>query len=141
MAGERYAEQQKRATRKGAHPDILEFERKFVIACRNYGIPMFATEVWRTASRQQQLFDDGFSKAKPNSSPHQFGLAVDIVHSVRGWDLDKKEWAMIHTLGMEVARKMNIKVENGFNWKFYDPAHWQLEGWRKLKGDYGEILY
>lgn len=137
----KYKEQQLRAARTGAHPDLIEFERKFVKAAKAYSIPIFASEMWRSPERQQQLFHEGFSKALPNQSPHQFGLAVDIIHSTKGWDLTHKEWAMLFTIGKEVARKMNIEIENGFNWKFYDPAHWQIKDWKTLKTDDGVILY
>jgi len=137
----KYKEQQLRAARTGAHPDLIEFERKMVKACKAYNIPVFASEMWRTADEQTRLFKSGHTLAKANKSPHQYGLAVDIIHSVKGWDLHQKEWAMLYTIGMEVARKMNIDIECGYEWKFYDPAHWQIKGWKTLKTDDGEILY
>ena len=137
----KYKEQQLRAVREGAHPDLIEFERKMVKACKAYNIPVFASEMWRTADEQTRLYKRGVTLAKANKSPHQYGLAVDIIHSVKGWDLHEKEWAILHTIGMEVARKMNINIECGYKWKFYDPAHWQIKGWKTLKTDDGEILY
>jgi len=125
-----YKKQQLRAVRTGAHPDILKWERNMVKACKGYSIPVFAVEMMRTSERQQELYDKGFSQAKAGESYHQYGAAVDIVHSTKLWDgMTKKEWRILYEIGHDVARKMNIKLENGFDWEFYDPAHWQLKDW------------
>lgn len=136
---ERWQEQQRRAVRDGAHPDILEFERVFIRKMAKLGIPMFASEVMRSAKRQDELFALGTSRARGGQSAHQVGCAVDLVHSVKGWAMSKKEWELVLHTGREVAVAKGLKVENladltgGF-----DPAHWQLKDWKAIKGGYPE---
>lgn len=133
LASDRWQDQQWRAVREGAYPPLIEFERKFIKRMRVLGVPMFAHNMVRTAEQQNKLLADGVSRAGAGRSPHNFGLAVDIVHSVRAWDLKPKEWALSGHVGKEVARACGLQVEWGGDWNFYDPAHWEVEGWRLLK--------
>lgn len=134
---QKWKDQQLRADRKGAHMDILDFERKFISKMKANGIPMFAPCVMRSRVEQQILYDRGFSKAKAGKSPHQHGMAVDIVHSTMAWDLpSRKCWELIGMMGKEVAASAGIKVEWGGDWKFYDPAHWQLANWEENVSNY-----
>jgi len=52
----KYSEQQMRADRTAAHPDILEFEKKFVTKCYKLKIPVFAHCVMRDKHTQNELF-------------------------------------------------------------------------------------
>ena len=130
--------QKDRADRVGAHPDILLFEKRFVSAMKAIGIPMFAHCVMRTNEEQQRLYNKGVSKALPGLSPHQHGLAVDIIHSTLAWNLPKppgdtsakKCWELIGVMGKEVAQANSIDIEWGGDWKFWDPAHWQIRNWQ-----------
>ena len=61
-----------------------------------------------------------------------YSAAVDIIHATRGWNLTKKEWDVVGAIGKELARKRNIDIEWGGDWKFYDPAHWQIKSWKTL---------
>lgn len=112
---------------------LVDFMRALKREMERYRIPMAFHEGWRSAGRQHQLMVEGVSKARGGESPHQYGLAFDYVHAVRGWKLSPLEWAQIGSIGHEVARKRNIPIEWGGDWKFYDPAHWQIKGWRKWK--------
>lgn len=134
LNSQRWQEQQWRAHRDGAHPDILEFERLFLKRLIKLGVPVFAHEVWRLNSRQDELYAAGMSKAKGGESPHNFGCAVDLVHSVHGWNLNAKQWALIGHVGKELATQRGFKVTWGGDWKFYDPAHWELTEWRVVRG-------
>lgn len=136
---ERHREQQWRANRKGAHPDILDFERIFIRRMAKMSVPMFAHCVIRTDEEQDRLFKAGRSKARAGQSPHGEGYAVDIVHGLKAWDMDEKTWAILGHLGKEVAAANGIDIEWGGDWAFYDPAHWQLRGWKtmpKLRAPY-----
>lgn len=132
LASERYKGQQTRAIRAGAHPDLLEFERVLVKRMAKLGIPMFAHCVMRDGEEQNLLFVTGRSKARAGQSPHQYGLAVDVVHGVKAWDLTRKQWDIVGHVGKEVAAQLGVKVEWGGDWKFYDPAHWELADWRDI---------
>lgn len=129
---EKFREQQWRANRVGAHPDILDFERLFIRRMRKHDVPMFAHCVMRTEAEQLIVVQQGRSLADAGKSPHQHGFAVDIVHGLRAWDLERHQWVLLGHIGKEVANAAGIDVEWGGDWDFYDPAHWELRDWRKL---------
>lgn len=126
----KYQEQQWKAVRNGAHSDILDFERLFVRKLKRLGVPMYAHNMVRTTAQQQELFVRGVTNAKGFDSPHPNGCAVDIVHSIRHWELTKAEWLTIGHIGKELAVQNGFKLVWGGDWKFYDPAHWELANWR-----------
>lgn len=139
LKSQRWQEQQWRADRLGAHPDILEFERVFIRRMSKLGVPMFASEVIRSWKRQEELYALGNSRARGGLSAHQHGCAIDLVHSVKGWNLDKKAWELIGHVGKEVAKQKGLAIVSlawGGDWSFYDPAHWQIDGWQMVKGQY-----
>jgi len=127
LDSQKWQEQQWRANRDGAHWHILDFEKLVIRACAKIGIPMFAHSVVRTDAEQTALFVQGVSKARAGQSWHNFGCAIDLIHSVKGWNLADHEWRLLRHIGMEVAGRFGLKVEWGGDWRFYDPAHWQLE--------------
>jgi hypothetical protein len=127
LKSQKWQEQQWRSNREGAHWHILDFERLFIRQCFKMGIPMFAHSLVRTHAEQTMLYVKGVSKAKAGQSWHNFGQAVDIVHSVKAWNLTDHEWRLLGHIGKEVAARNNIKVRWGGDWSFYDPAHWELE--------------
>ena len=99
---------------------------------------MFAHCVMRSKAEQHRLYQQGHSKALPGLSPHQHGLAVDIVHSTLAWELPKgpgekradKAWELIGVIGKEVAQGNGIDIVWGGDWKFWDPAHWEIANWK-----------
>jgi hypothetical protein len=137
LASQNWQRQQWRAERSGAHPDIVEFERVFIRRCKKLGIPLFAHSMVRSRHDQDKLFADGVTQAKGGESPHNYGLAVDIVHGVKAWGLSRREWDLLGHVGMEVAKSKGIGVAWGGNWpSFYDPAHWELTGWKRFMSDF-----
>lgn len=133
----RYQEQQTRALREGAHPDIVEFSRKFVKRLASLGVPAFAHCIVRTEQEQFKLFLDGFSKDSPEDGfwPHM-AYAVGIIHSQFGW-MDNPSiphaWELFGHIGKEVALSMGIKIIWGGDFvRFPDPAHWELEHWASM---------
>lgn len=135
---ERYNVQQGRAERTGAQPDIVEFERKLVRRAFKLGIPLFAHTVIRGSADQNKAFREGKSKARAGESPHNFGAAVDIIHSTKAWGLTQRQWAILGHLGKEVAAQAGLAVTWGGDWKFYDPAHWELTNWREVRSRYSD---
>lgn len=126
-----YREQQGRAVRKGGHPDIIKFERALIRDLSKRAIPFFAHNMVRTHDEQDALYKRGVSNSRAGQSPHNYGLAVDCVHSVKAWNLHDLSWNIIGHVGHEVSARLKIPVEWGGNWKNpYDPAHWQLASWR-----------
>lgn len=138
LGSQRFQEQQWRADRTGAHPDILEFVRLMVRRMERLGVPIFASEIVRSPQRQNDLYALGNSRARAGQSAHQYGCAVDLVHGVKGWSLSRKQWEIIVHVGKEVAAQKGLAITSlalGSD-SFYDPAHWQVENWKQLKGDY-----
>lgn len=136
---QRYVDQQGRADRKDAHPDLLAFEKRLVARAKKLGVPLFAHCVNRGAKEQNSLYVRGLSKARYGQSAHNYGLAVDIVHGTKAWDLTRRQWDVIGHLGKEVAAAMGIKVVWGGDWKFYDPAHWELKYWREIRDQSADL--
>lgn len=132
---QKWQDQQTRADRTDAHPDIVEFERRLISRFRKLGVPMFGHCVNRGAKEQNSLFVRGLSKARYGQSPHNFGMAVDIVHGTKAWDLTRRQWDVVGHVGKEVAAALGLKVVWGGDWDFYDPAHWELKTWRELSAN------
>ena len=139
-----FADQQMRAVRDGAHPGLLEFERRFVRRMAAIGVPMFAHCVVRTLEMQQKLFADGFSKNDGSKRyPHR-GFAVDVIHGTKAWGLNEAQWRLIGHVGVEVAASVGVDLTWGGDWKEdgfgevidWDPAHWEVTGWKSLYNEY-----
>lgn len=136
LASRNWAEQQKRADRFGAHPDIILFEGLLIQRMAKLGVPMFTHECWRSLERQADVYALGptVTRAKPGRSAHNYGAAVDVVHSVHLWGLDKKAWALVGHVGKEIAASKGLAITWGGEFKsIYDPAHWELTHWPALK--------
>lgn len=115
----------------GVHPELLQFSKAFLADLKARGWPFYAHEYLRDRKAQDDAFKRGVSKAKFGQSAHNYGMAVDIVHYGRFWLLDPKEWALLGLIGKDVAKRRNIKITWGGDWKFYDPAHWELTDWKE----------
>ncbi|MGV0876666.1 M15 family metallopeptidase [Martelella sp. FLE1502] len=139
FATQKWMDQKLRADRVGASLEILEFERAFVRRLQRVGIPFFAHCVMRSEQEQLERFRAGRSKAPPGKSPHQHGYAVDLIHSVYGWELPRgpdepdvsRAWQLVGALGKEAAKAAEVDVTWGGDWG-WDAAHWEITGWRKL---------
>lgn len=126
----KYGEQQWRATRTGAHIGVVLFERKFVRRCKKLGIPMFCHNMVRSEAEQNELVVKGVSRT--TDSAHEYGMACDIVHGIRAWNLTDLEWTLLGHIGSEVAMQNGLPIAWGGEWeKFPDPAHWEIKDWRK----------
>ena len=135
---EKYGTQQGRADRTGAQPEILDFEKRLVKRAYKLGIPLFAHCVNRGSAEQNKLFREGRSKARAGESPHNYGAAVDLIHGTKAWNLSTKQWLILGHLGKELAAQSGLKVTWGGDWKFYDPAHWELTNWREIRAQYSD---
>lgn len=113
------------------HCDLKKWWFAFQKQAAQQGIPLRVHSGYRTHEQQQVLFERKVTKAKPGQSPHNFGLAVDIIHTKLAWEgMTPEGWAILGAMGQEIARKQNLKLTWGGEWSFYDPAHWQIEKWR-----------
>lgn len=141
LASPKFTEQQMRTDAIHAHPWIYEFKRCMVKRMAKLHIPFYATEVWRDAERQKMLYVKGNSLV--TDSAHMHGMAVDLVHSLKLWDLTTEQWKIVGHIGIELAKSKGFKLVWGGDWdgdgdytdqKLFDPAHWEVKNWRNLKG-------
>ncbi|MBU1335212.1 MAG: hypothetical protein KJ944_19360 [Alphaproteobacteria bacterium] len=147
LSTENWRQQQKRAVRDGAHPKVLKFTDAMIRRCKKVGIPIFAHCIIRTSHEQADLFRKGVSRDSPNDGmwPHK-GCAVDLIHSVKGWNMNTEEWRLIGHIGREVSDQMGLGMEWGGDWdaewdakpprRGWDPAHWQFRKWKTVIGEY-----
>ena len=134
LQSQRHKDQHRRADELGAHPDLLDFKKRLIARmAKQHNVPLWAHCVWRDEDEQNRLYEDGFSRAKWGQSAHNYGLAVDLVHGRKAWNLSEKAWAIIGHVGKEIAGQSGIAVTWGGDWKFYDPAHWELKEWKLAK--------
>lgn len=120
-----------KVSRDGSDPDIVDFATAFLRDLQRRSMPFFVHCYVRSNAQQDTLYSQGVTKARAGQSPHNWGMACDIVHFGRFWELTQKEWAVVGEIGKEAARRRNIKITWGGDWKFYDPAHWELTDWKK----------
>lgn len=127
-----YLRQGTKADWQNTDPEIQVFAARYIEAARGAGIPLYAHNAFRTHDHQLDLVKRGVSRAKPPNAPHVQGKAVDIVHSIYHWqnDFTDDDWSLLGRIGKDVATRAGIDIVWGGDWKFYDPAHWELSDWR-----------
>lgn len=130
FTGHTYLRQGERADWQQCDHRIMRFAAHLVEELRKQGVPMFVHSAFRTREQQSSLVAAGRSKASWPVSAHNQGKAVDIVHSRFAWDMTPEEWAYIGKVGKRVADRLDLEVEWGGDWRFYDPAHWQVGRYR-----------
>lgn len=144
FVGTSYLKQQQRADWQHCNRAIQEFGARLVLELRRRQIPAFVHCAYRTPEEQLAAVKRGNSKAYPAQAPHCRGGAVDVIHSIFSWEMNDLEWLFIGKLGKEIADKMGIIVNWGGDWgadwpnkkRGWDPAHWELAGWKDLPGPY-----
>lgn len=142
LASRKYKEQQWRGLRIGCHPQVILFARLFAARMRDIGIPVFPVIMLRTAAQQWIEYKEGDSKATPDKAPHVWGCAVDMVHSTKAWALSPKQWEFFGHVGKELCVQRSLAMDWGGDWPpirnnvGWDPAHWQVRGWRSVMTQY-----
>lgn len=130
---EMFLRQQERADWGYTDVRIRFFAGRFAHQMRQMGIPIYCHAAFRTPQEQRQLQKRGVSKAAFPNAPHTQGCAVDLVHSRFHWnDMRKEDWDFFGHVGKTIAARHKIPITWGGDWKFYDPAHWELSDWRGL---------
>lgn len=117
----------------GLRPEMVDFANALLKEFKRRSMPMIVSCGFRGETAQNKAFREGHSKARFGQSAHNFGMAIDVIHMVHGWNMTRKEWAVIGHIGYEVARKRNLKLQWGGEWDFYDPAHWEMKEWKLLR--------
>lgn len=108
------------------------FRRRFQTLATDHhvaklGLRVF--ETWRTADRQQALYADGKTKARPGQSAHGFGLACDFaLFDGTGWSWPDPDWEGWNTLG---DRADMFGLEQPL--AKWDPGHIQVPEWNAIR--------
>lgn len=128
---ETYLNQADRADWQNCDPRIVRFAAHFVETLRKKGVPVYVHSAFRTKEQQDELVTRRVTRAHYPSSAHNQGKAVDIVHSKFHWNgMTDLDWAYLGKIGKEVAERLELDIEWGGDWNFYDPAHWQVRGFK-----------
>lgn len=111
--------------------DLLDFRDAFLKALHGRNMPFFVHCLYRGPEAQREVQQRGNSRARFGQSPHNWSMAIDVVHYGRYWELTEKEWHVVGLIGKDVARRRKVKMTWGGDWSFWDPAHWELSDWRE----------
>ena len=114
---------------KELHPKVVDDFTNFITDAENaLGITIRITQGMRSFAEQQALYDQGrtkpgkiVTKAKPGSSYHQYGLAVDLVELINGgadWNYDMGKL-------LPFAVKYGIQWGGNFPGTFKDFPHFE----------------
>lgn len=113
------------------HPLIREKVRQFLSLAKENGIDLLITSAFRSFQEQEKIYQQGrtlpgpiVSWAKPGTSYHNYGLAIDVVPIVNNQAIwgSNEIWNSIGRLGKSL----------GFTWggdwtKKPDRPHFQME--------------
>lgn len=111
--------------------DLCDFRDAFLKALHGRNMPFFVHCLYRGPEDQKEVQQRGNSRASFGQSPHNWSMAIDVVHYGRYWELTEKEWHIVGLIGKDVARRRKVKMVWGGDWSFWDPAHWELADWRE----------
>lgn len=130
-----------RADWQGVDPRIALFSAALTRRLKGMGIPVYIHTAYRTKADQDAAQARGNSNLSGDRAPHRVGGAVDIVHGVFHWEMNRPEWAFIGKIGKDLHERMMQSVPKsdryqitwGGDWlKLWDPAHWELADWQSL---------
>lgn len=139
MRSEAAMKQRYRANWAHADPRLMVFAATLIHMAGRRNIPLYVHTALRSKADQDAAKAKGNSKAAYGRSAHNIGEAVDIVHGVFHWDMNRQEWDLLHALGRLAEAHVNasLKRDNklaltwGGNFRsLYDPAHWEVSDYR-----------
>lgn len=133
----------------GVDEELAAWYLKYHAACAKVGIPLRIVSGFRSFAEQERLKARGYSKAGAGHSAHNFGMALDIIHTVQAYDLPRDGWVLLNLIAQETARKAKVKIRWGGDWNgngvpvfadpkegFWDAAHFELLEWKKKAAEY-----
>lgn len=112
----------------------------FLANAKSVGLDLLVTCTLRGMDEQAALYAQGrttkgriVTNAKPGTSAHNYGLAMDVVPIVNGkpyWNFTRKDpiWSKVGQIGMAA----------GLEWlgapgsKFVEGAHFEMPNWKEL---------
>lgn len=123
-------------------PRMQQQAHTFIGRCAGAGIELLITCTLRSLDEQKQLYAQGrtdpghiVTNAKPGSSAHNYGLAMDVVPLINGkplWTFDVKNpgpvWGRVGELGQSAGLEWFGAPDS----PFVEGCHFQIHGWRDL---------
>ena len=120
-------------------PEMQVLANKFLADCTEASIDVMVTCTFRSFEEQDDLYAKGrttpgsiVTKARGGESPHNYGMAFDIVpieHGKPVWDTTDPIWAIVGILGQAAG------LEWGGAWTtFKDLPHFQRPNWKEYIG-------
>lgn len=111
------------------HPAIRGMAFNFIQIAKVKGIDLHITSGLRTFEEQQALYDQGrtkpgkiVTKAKPGTSFHNYGLAIDVIPIIDGKpDWNTKLWPEISAIG----KGLGFSWGGNWNGGFVDLPHFE----------------
>lgn len=124
------------------HPKARPIFKAFIEeAEETLGIHLRIVQGMRTFAEQQAIYDQGrtkpgkvVTKAKPGSSYHQYGLAIDVVPIENG----DANWDYKYELLYPIAEKHGLTCGGKFK-SIVDKPHFEINfgrNWKELLADY-----
>lgn len=130
LASMAFREQQWVADREGCNPTLLRWIDTVLRQCERRGIPMWARTIVVARADHRRRFVLGEVECEFGADPHNHGLAVELVHAVRGTALPPICWRLIGDLGQEFALRVDLEIEQGS----VEPQQWVVADWREWVG-------
>lgn len=114
--------------------------RKYLAACSSAGLDVLVTCTLRTMDEQSALYAEGRTRpgqivtwAKAGESPHNFGLAFDVVglrNSKPVWEAGDPLWTQLGSIASAVGLDWGGLFERGK----IDKPHMQRPNWKHYIG-------
>jgi peptidoglycan L-alanyl-D-glutamate endopeptidase CwlK len=123
-------------------PETLKLANAFLANCEAASVDVLVTCTLRTFAEQDALYAKGrteagmiVTNAKGGQSPHQYGMALDVVPLEHGkpiWQASDPIWAIVGVCGV------NAGLEWGANFpgSFKDIPHFQRSNWKDHIGEH-----
>lgn len=132
-----------RADWRGVHVHLQAFAGLLMAYFDHHGVPFFVHSAIRGKIAQDAAFAAGNSKVRWPNGAHNRGYGFDLIHGRFAWDLTQREWRAVGEVGKRIWDRYmaSLKPEDrleivwGGDWKFYDPAHWEIKGYKSLPFD------
>lgn len=117
-------------------PSVRLLVDAFLASCKAAGFDILVTCTLRSAAEQTALYAQGrttpghiVTNARAGQSPHQYGLALDIVPMVNGkpdWRGGDPVWAAVGDLGQQAG----LRWLGALGSSFPEKPHFELVTWK-----------
>lgn len=133
-----------RANWRGVNVHLMAHAGLMMAYFDRHAVPFFVHSAIRGKIAQDGAYASGNSTLRWPNSAHNRGYGYDLVHGRFAWELTDREWRAVGEIGKRIWDRYmaTIRPENrlelvwGGDWKKpYDPAHWEIKGYRSMPFD------